>query len=444
MVECSTESTYFDDTGDLECARLVGHPRSRCWPMNQWRHINKSSELSKLSCMCDPQFMNRNDGSPQAVSELDPRAGCDHLSPRAIAFTIFTWLNIISTLFGSAYAISTLLMIRRRMTLSNNQAAQWQQRWCWWIRNKMAFVATSCAAANVAQLVFVWFYGWMMILMRSAYPWYPAAWRHTILPTVLFGVIALTSISLQWVQIASKAKSFRRHTSRAAQRRAWIFVFSIVFFTLAQISVSLFVLNSASICIGLLLVTVLVIASTYLIGASKLIAIMEAATTTGSTNTGSTHSVAPATKSSSSTMVTVRETLSVSGSRRTGQRLAKYGKKVHLIWVTARRLFAVAMVFAIGVVLSVISLVLYSSNDGEYVVSGRQLWGYWVMNTVADLLWIGSLSISYHIIIRYLRQGIGRRDPGQRTASVVPTSGGDDCSEGSASSRGTSSRGNDD
>ena len=424
MVECSTEASFFDATGDLECARLVGHGRTRCHKMYSFQG-NKSSALSKLSCVCDLVFMNHNDGSPEAVSELDPRAGCDHLSSRGIAGTVSAVLNIAGSVYALAYAISTLWMIRQRMTRSQGR---WHQRWCWWVQNKMAFVASTCVAANLSLIIFRWFYTPMVVLMRSTYPWYPATWVHTILPTVLFEILALTSVSLQWVQVAQKAKSFRRHhTSKAAQRRAWLFVLSVVLFTLTQVCVCLFILNSPSICVGLLLVTIVVISSTYLIAARRLIALMDAAasTTTGS-EAGSTSSASATTTSSSSRTASPRKAFS-----RTGQRLAKHGKKVYLIWITARRLVFATIVFGIGVVISVIGMVLKRPNDGEWVLRGRQT-SVFYSSYIGDLLWIGAMPTANHFLILYIRRGMGRHEPRRQTASVVPTSGGDDCLDVSA------------
>ena len=95
--------------------------------------------------------------------------------------------------------------------------------------------------------------------------------RVLILPTTVTQVAGLSSPAIQWATVVGNAKAFRKTTPGKVQRWASAFVGSLTLFTMVQIILFAFVFPRLAVVLGLLILTVMVIAATYFVAASRLL-----------------------------------------------------------------------------------------------------------------------------------------------------------------------------
>ena len=387
FVPCSTLVSYTTDEGDRECAQLLGHGRAQCVAPVYGSELdtNASSPLSKLSCACHGAFMNSGTGK----TVIDPRLGCGLISPEGIVFVIAA---VSTTVYGFCilcYGFQTLRLMRRRL----------KSRSCW-ARHDMALITIFNI---IAVAIWTWwnFATFSFAIWKSKGPLYPlAVFKPTLPPLAIFQVLAISSVSVQWMNVASKAKALQKTTPAAARRRALVFVASVTVFTTMQVVVFVIVLNNIIVGTGLLALTAIALSVAYLVGANKL-AILVAGRGPG----------------------TIRKRSLVSIRRITTHKRAPSSKeaKIGLILTTARRILLMAATFLIGIIIGTVTRIFRNQRlrPAYYSASQPKPWGLLVAADVGDLIYSLSIATFDLVILMYLRQAL--EGGSKRDSRVAPS-----------------------
>lgn len=380
-------NTVDEAAGQAECCAEVGHCRAKCVDFDSTFVAPSADTKNYLNttqpgCMCDTYHYISPGGWGSGPSVFDPRLGCEEPNPMQFLHFAIGGLVIIFALCVTGYGAGVATTIYRRIQESGKRRSG-----CWCFRGKMLPGISSCIVgllALAADMIINMISGQVKknCLKADCLQTPEVAGQIAQAVAMFFMLVTWTSVAVQWVQVASNAKVFRRTTPAAARWRAKAFVWGIRIFSVTQV-VILQLMNQYTLSYLIMILTALFISATYMVGATRLLHVLQAAqpeSRSGSARASGQlgrfghASVDGRTSSNRATSWLRKSARLVTGKGGGGSTLRKRTQRASLIWQTARQIMVSCICCAASLALFVASMFFGSLLDFE-AGSSSFFWG---------------------------------------------------------------------